>query len=195
MSDKSTKQINIDLDFLDARSDEALLRKRRYQHLNETEEPKKSKTLTRNTVIIGIVGLVIFALVLGGQSDNSSNNDSPSSSNQTVKVGDYNCSSSAATAADALKPKQNEKSYLDSEQTQLDMVSSQLTAEKNRLDAEYVNQYSQYSIDQHNEAVDDYNAKLQRYKSDLASDNIRVDTYNTAIKSYNTYLVNNCTKN
>lgn len=191
MSDKSTKRINIDLDFLDTRSDEALQRKKRYQHLNEAEEPKKSKTLTRNTIIIGIVGFIILALIFGGQSDSSS----PSSNNQTVKVGDYNCPSSAATAADALAPKKDEKGYLDSEQTRLDMVSSQLTVEKNRLDTEYVNQYSQFSIDQHNEAVDAYNAKLQKYKSDLASDSTRVDTYNATIKSYNTYLVNNCTKN
>ena len=144
---------------------------------------------------IGIVVVISILSSLGGDSTNMPSPSVNTNNNGGVRVGQYMCSSYAASQADNMTPPSYEKSSLGTQSSELDSRSTTLDSEKNQIENEYVDNTDQYSLDTHNSKVDDYNSELQQYKNDVHAYDSDLASYNAKVDVYNSYLKNNCTPN
>ena len=144
---------------------------------------------------IGIVAVISILSSLGGDSTSTPPPSMNTNNNGKVRVGQYTCSSYAASQADNMTPPSYEKSALNTKGSELDSRSTTFDSEKSQIENEYVDNTDQYSLDTHNSKVDDYNSQLQQYRNDLQTYNSDLAAYNAKVDAYNSYLKNNCTPN
>ena len=150
------------------------------------------------------IGIVLLFIVIGAFSDDSSSTSSTSNgtyqpstsaSDGSVRVGQYWCSSYAASHADSIEPSNSEKTSLSIQKTRVENAGETLTAEKTALENEYVDETSQYAIDAHNARIDSYNSRYQAYSDDYDDYERRLPIYNQKVQTYNNYLASNCRAN
>jgi peptidoglycan hydrolase CwlO-like protein len=161
---------------------------------------EKIKYNWKKILIIGgvilFIGWVIFS-DSGSSSPASTSNSSytsPSTSENTVRNGQYSCSRYDSDQADSLDPTESEQ-QMTLAQNLLQQRANELDRLKSEIDNSYVNDSSpQYEIDDYNEKVDTYNSKLTSYKRDASSMSVRIDQYNTQVERRNNYLIAHCTK-
>lgn len=159
----ANKHLDFDLDFLDKKSEKHHVEK---SYDGNKEEHKRDSGGNNWKTILIVLGVIIGFIFLVFGSDNSSSN---SSTDDSVAVGDYLCTSANASEADDMRP--------DS------MIRDELDREQNELDSEYtfLDEYDEFAVDDYNSKVDAYNAKKNEY--------------NYSVDRYNTFLAENCTKN
>jgi len=196
---KDNKHLDINLDFLDE-EDES---KKKLSSHNPKIANKEGKVKKYNwkTILI-IAGVVLFFGWAIFSEDSSNNNTSTQSyttseksSNDSVVIGEYTCSSYHYDKAVALNPDESE-SQITSAQNSLEYRANEIDRLQNEIENSYVNEYSsQYAIDQYNEMVNEYNSKLASYNRDATSFDSRIDRYNEQIAKHNNYLKSNCTPN
>jgi hypothetical protein len=150
-------------------------------------------------VVILIIWYAIFFFIGQENSASSGTNSSYTTKTQdtsedTVRNGQYRCSSYHSNQADLLNPDESEE-HMTLAQNLLEQRSNEMDRIKNEIDNSYVNESSsQYEIDNYNEKIDTYNAKLASYKRDANNMSARIDNYNEQIQIHNNYLITNCTK-
>ena len=147
---------------------------------------------------IGIVVAIVIFSSLGGNSStptNSMTTEADTNSNRQVQVGNYMCSSYAASQADSMAPSSVTEASLTAEENQVNAMSNARKAEKQRLDSVYVDQTDQTAIDSYNAQVDAYNASYQPYSDAYDAWEVKKSAYNATVDAYNNYLKQNCTPN
>lgn len=168
--------------------------------------PKEKKKDSRNKWLVGL--LVVLVLILVGAAIGSSSSSSQATSdsststssdtytpNDSVKIGDYTCSSTVATQADNLAPASTEQDWINSESTKLSSEKDTLDSEEVVVNSSYVNDYSpQYKINEYNKEVDKYNTDKDQYNSEVDAYNTRRNKYLAAVNTLTSYLSSNCTK-
>jgi peptidoglycan hydrolase CwlO-like protein len=198
---KSKDYLNIDLEFLDKKDPPRTVPKKKSSPEKSTDKPTSTPNGYKyKWVVILIIWYTIFFFIGQENSDNSGNLKQNSSyttqdtSEDTVRNGQYRCSSYHSNQADLLNPDESEEQVTFA-QNSLEQRSNELDRLKNEIDNSYVNESSsQYEIDDYNEKIDSYNAKLASYKRDANNMSSRVGKYNEQIQRHNNYLITNCTK-
>lgn len=193
---KSKDYLDIDLEFLDKKDPSKAVHKKSSSPEKPTSKPNGYKY---KWVVILIIWYAIFFFIGQENSASSGTNSSYTTKTQdtsedTVRNGQYRCSSYHSNQADLLNPDESEE-HMTLAQNLLEQRSNEMDRIKNEIDNSYVNESSsQYEIDNYNEKIDTYNAKLASYKRDANNMSARIDNYNEQIQIHNNYLITNCTK-
>ncbi len=193
--------LDIDLEFLDKKESPQVAPKQSGSGEQIAYAPRPVSTgykwnRKNILIILGVIGLIIWAIASSSPSDTTTTATAPSSStsNQTVQTGQYMCSQYDSDQADSLDPDLNgyKKQNLSNQKADLLTRSNALDAEKGQLESEYVDETDQSVIDAHNAQVDSYNYKLQKYQTDQQNWSDAVDAYNAAEKPHDDYLIQHC---
>lgn len=205
-------KINFDLDFLEKNTKEKPKESPKSKdpnwvfHKDQPKEGMKSfkldKKYSKKTWLWGLA-IVAFIIILASSSDSGSSSSSSSATKSSysstnsgmVQVGNYMCSSYAASQADSMEPSAYTKNQIEAESDRVDAMTSARKSEKADLDSTYVDETDQYAIDSYNERVDAYNAGYQAYSDAYDAWEIKKNAYNAQVDSYNNYLRSHCTPN
>jgi hypothetical protein len=211
-------KINFDLDFLDKNTKE-----KPKHNPNTSKDPNwvfhdGNKSNTRKAPVPASggmsdtakkwawgIGIFIVLAIIGSLSDSSSSSTPSTSSNTyqpttsasdgSVRVGQYWCSSYAASHADSIEPSATEKNALDIQATRVKNAGDARKVEKASIENEYVDETDQYAIDEHNARIDSYNNRYQTYSDDYDDYERKLAAYNQKVDTYNNYLTSNCRPN
>ena len=112
-----------------------------------------------------------------------------------MTVGQFTCSSYAASQAESIKPTQTSSNQVDSDASYVSTLNKQLSQLSDTIDNDVVDQRSQDDIDRHNQMVQNYNTRLATYNSANSSYRSELAQYNNQVDSYNSYLERSCTRN
>lgn len=197
MSNKD--KINFDLDFLDKNVKEKPKKDSSSKDPNwvfhdgkSNQEKKYTKKESPAKVWmwgIGVVGVIVLIGIFSGDNSNNTSN----STNGSVQIGQYMCSSYAATQADNMAPNTLIKSQLESESSRIDAETQRRSLEENYLNNAYVDTTDQYAVDSYNTRLEAFKNGYQAYSDRYDAYEQREASYNQTVDAYNNYLINNCT--
>ena len=209
-------KINFDTDFLDQIAKEKPKENQKscggketiwvFHNGNEGSSPTSDTSGMSDSVKKWALGIVIVMLIIifgsnsdDGSSTSTTSNSAYQSSNSaldgSVRVGQYWCSSYAASHADSILPSKSEETSLSIQLTRVENAGKALNVQREALENEYVDETSQYAIDAHNERVDSYNRKYKLYSDDYDDYERKLPIYNQKVQTYNNYLASNCRAN
>ncbi|GEM_PF-3101041 len=177
----------------------------------QADIPRLRKKKALKMFLWGIGILIFLAIIASASGDNTSapaqNYVTPSTvtpnyvtpltntSDGSVQVGHYMCSSYAASQADSMAPSALEKSQVDNEEIEVQNETTARKAEKASLSSESVDQTDQAAIDSYNAKVDAFNNSYQAYSDRYDTYERDLASYNQKVDAYNNYLSANCTPN